>query len=102
MKDEINHSTADIFIIRNFKLSFDAAYFQSKNSRKQKKKIAKTIIIDRTTIPVLEGEERKDIEDELTMNIRDFLEEGNFFDRVLLFTEKDSSLKNMKVSNFIS
>ena len=32
---------------------------------KQKKKIAKTIIIDRTTIPVLEGEERKDIEDEL-------------------------------------
>jgi hypothetical protein len=65
---------------------------------KQKKKIAKKIIIDRTTIPVLEGDERKDIEDELTMNIRDFLEEGNFFDRVLLFTEKDSSLK--KYENF--
>ena len=67
---------------------------------KQYSKILKTIIIERTTIPELSDEDRKDIEDELTMNIRNFLEEGNYFDKVLLFTEKDFSLKKYESFQF--
>ena len=34
------------------------------------------------------------------MNIRNFLEEGNYFDKVLLFTEKDFSLKKYESFQF--
>ncbi|MBK8399187.1 MAG: hypothetical protein IPL26_28595 [Leptospiraceae bacterium] len=71
-----------------------------RSAEKQKNKILKTIVIERTTIPELLDEDRKDIEDELTINIRDFLEEGNYFDKVLLFTEKDSSLKRYESFQF--
>ncbi len=62
--------------------------------------ISETVVVERTTIPVLSERYKKATEDNLTMNLKEFLVKGNYFDKVFLFTEKDSDLKSYQSFQF--
>lgn len=67
---------------------------------KQQSPIQQTVIIERTTVPDLSEGYKKATEDNLTMNLKDFLVKGNYFDKAILFTEKDADLKNYQSFQF--
>jgi hypothetical protein len=62
--------------------------------------IAQTVVVERTTVPELSDTYKKATEDNLTMNLKNFLVKGNYFDKTYLFTEKDAELKNYQSFQF--
>ncbi|HMV42571.1 MAG TPA: hypothetical protein PK079_20585 [Leptospiraceae bacterium] len=63
---------------------------------KQQNTIPEKVVIEKTNIPELSDRYRKATEDNLTMNWKDFLVKGNYFEKSILFTDKPEDWTNYK------